>query len=276
MITKQALEDIYAKYHRPEYLKIDPLLCVHRFKGKGREALEAVGIMAAALAYGRVEIIVRNINVLIDDVMGGDPVAFVNGASYKGKVEALAGFKHRFNDGVDIAALLEAAKSVTLEYGSLEKCFCGCMAQAGVDVKSGIRANAGGGGQFRDILTLFTDKLRDAGRKHCGGRASFEHLIPSPRRGSACKRMVLYLRWMARKDDGIDLGAWKSVPASMLLVPVDTHVAQIARGYGLTKRNSADWKMAEEITAALRAFDPSDPVRYDFAICHAGMVGFRG
>jgi uncharacterized protein (TIGR02757 family) len=88
--------------------------------------------------------------------------------------------------------------------------------------------------------------------------------------------MALYLRWMARKDDGIDLGAWKSVPASMLLVPVDTHIARVAKFHGLTARNSADWKMSEEITAALRAFDAEDPVRYDFALCHAGMAEFRG
>jgi uncharacterized protein (TIGR02757 family) len=129
--------------------------------------------------------------------------------------------------------------------------------------------------QFKGAVTSFTDILKDRGKIHCGNRASFEYLLPSPQNGSACKRTVLYLRWMIREEDGIDLGVWKSVRPSCLLVPVDTHVAKIARGHGLTKRNSADWKMAEEITAALREFDPDDPVKYDFALCHAGMVDFR-
>jgi len=257
-MLKQVLDGIYAQYHHPQYLGLDPLVCVRKFKDRGNR--EALGLLAASLAYGRVEIIVRNINTVID-IMDNNPVNFIVNTSYREKLKLLGGFKHRFNDGVDIAALLESVKSIMGEYGSLEKCFSGCMAQ--------------NGGVFRDALTSLTDIIREFGGRYAGKRASFDYLIPSPAKGSACKRIVLYLRWMVRKDDGIDLGVWKSVPTSCLLVPVDTHVAKIARGYGLTKRNSADWKMAEEITAALREFDPDDPVRYDFALCHAGMVDFR-
>ena len=255
---KQTLDGIYAQYHHPRYLGLDPLVCVR--KSKDRRSRETVGLLAASLAYGRVEIIVRNINTVIN-LAGGSFIDFVANTTYREKLKSLAGFKHRFNDATDIAALLESAKLVMGEYGSLEKCFSGCMAQSG--------------GVFRDALASFTDAIKGYGRACCGDRASFEYLIPSPLRGSACKRMVLYLRWMVRADDGIDLGVWKSVPASCLLMPVDTHVARIARGYGLTKRNSADWKMAEEITAVLREFDHDDPVRYDFSLCHVGMVDFR-
>jgi len=255
---KQTLDRIYAKYHHPDYLGLDPLVCVR--KSKDRRSREAAGLLAASLAYGRVEIIVRNINTIID-LTNGNFIDFVLNTSYREKLKSLTGFKHRFNDATDIAALLESSKSIMAGYGSLEKCFGVCMKQSG--------------GVFKDALTSFTGIIKDNGRAHCGDRASFEYLIPSPSKGSACKRMVLYLRWMVRKDDGIDLGVWKSVPASCLLIPVDTHVARIAREYGLTKRNSADWKMAEEITAVLREFDPDDPVRYDFALCHVGMVDFR-
>jgi uncharacterized protein (TIGR02757 family) len=263
LLSKKKIESIYRQYHHPRYLGLDPLVCVRRFDDD--ESREIVGLFSAALAYGRVEIIVRNINALIDGVMGGDPVAFVKDASYKEKRRALVKFKHRFNDGDDIAALLEAVNRLTLRHGSLGGCFSDCLAR--------------GGGQFRTALTLFTDELKgiltqDAATRGAV-RPSFEYLIPSPSRGSACKRMALYLRWMVREDDGIDLGVWKNVPASILLMPVDTHVAQIAAGYGLTSRNAADWKMAEEITSALRKFDPEDPVRYDFALCHAGMVSYR-
>jgi len=258
-LTKEKIESIYSQYHHPRYLGLDPLVCVRRFDdGENREV---VGLFASALAYGRVEIIVRNISWLIDDAMGGDPAAFVKGTSYAEKRKALAKFKHRFNDGEDVAALLEAVNMLTRRHGSLGGRFKECLTRSG--------------DQFKVALTLFTDELKGVLIGDAASRPSFEYLVPSPSRGSACKRMALYLRWMARKDDGIDMGVWKDVPSSILLMPVDTHVAQIARHYGLTARTSADWKMAEEITAALRKFDPEDPVRFDFSLCHAGMVSYR-
>jgi uncharacterized protein (TIGR02757 family) len=106
-------------------------------------------------------------------------------------------------------------------------------------------------------------------------RKALDYLLPSPESGSACKRLNMYLRWMVRKNDGIDRGTWTGVPASMLIMPVDTHVARIAGSLGLTKRKSADWAMAEEITSRLRECDPDDPVRFDFSLCRTGMVDFR-
>jgi uncharacterized protein (TIGR02757 family) len=95
-------------------------------------------------------------------------------------------------------------------------------------------------------------------------------MFPLPEKGSACKRMNLFLRWMVRKDE-LDFGLWKEIPASKLVIPVDTHVARISRKLKLTKRKNADWKMAEEITSNLKKFDPEDPIKYDFAICHLGI-----
>ena len=255
---KYALEKIYKEYHHPRYLGLDPLVCVHRLKTA--ENPEAVSLLAASLAYGRVEIIVRSIETALS-LMRVSPLEFTMDIPYQEKLRRLAAFKHRFNDGQDISALLEAVASVRREYGSLEECFRICMRR--------------GAGQFKEAVEYFTSILKERGKSFCGQRQSFEYLLPSPRRGSACKRTLMYLRWMIRKDDGIDLGVWKNIPASHLLVPVDTHVAKIARGCGFTQRNTADWKMAEEITDALRAFDPEDPVRYDFSLCRAGMVDFR-
>jgi uncharacterized protein (TIGR02757 family) len=125
-------------------------------------------------------------------------------------------------------------------------------------------------------LEHFTEKIRrHASRLAPARQKSFEYLFPSPQSGSACKRLNMYLRWMVRKKDGIDLGVWENVPVFKLVIPVDTHVARIARNIGLTRRTTVDWRMSEEITLNLRRFDPADPVRYDFSLCRSGMVDSR-
>jgi uncharacterized protein (TIGR02757 family) len=97
-----------------------------------------------------------------------------------------------------------------------------------------------------------------------------QHLLPDPTKGSASKRLFLYLRWMVRPDDGVDLGLWPIAPR-LLVIPVDTHVHRIARNLRLTRRNDASWRTATEITRALAQLDPADPVKYDFALCHLGV-----
>jgi uncharacterized protein (TIGR02757 family) len=123
-------------------------------------------------------------------------------------------------------------------------------------------------------MAVFINHLLAIGREAAGGRErSYEYLLPSPANGSACKRINMYFRWMVRPGDGIDRGVWKSVSPAALIVPVDVHVARIGRAWGMTRRATPDWRMAEEITASLREVDPSDPVRFDFALCRYGMVG---
>jgi uncharacterized protein (TIGR02757 family) len=121
-------------------------------------------------------------------------------------------------------------------------------------------------------LARFVDDVREAGgfatRTDRRGPA---HMLPDPRAGSASKRLLLYLRWMVRPADGVDLGLWPVSP-SVLLVPVDVHVHKLASNLGLTTAASPNWRMAEEITSVFRLFDPADPVKYDFALCHLGMA----
>ncbi len=95
-------------------------------------------------------------------------------------------------------------------------------------------------------------------------------MFPNPQKGSACKRMNLFLRWMVRKDE-LDFGLWEEIPKDKLLIPVDVHIARICKQLKLTKKKNVSWKMAEEITEKLKKFDSEDPVKYDFAICHIGM-----
>ncbi len=95
-------------------------------------------------------------------------------------------------------------------------------------------------------------------------------MFPLPEKGSACKRINLFLRWMVRKDE-LDFGFWDFISPSKLIIPVDTHIARIAISLKLTTRKNVSWQMAEEITSNLGKFDPVDPVKYDFALCHIGI-----
>jgi uncharacterized protein (TIGR02757 family) len=121
------------------------------------------------------------------------------------------------------------------------------------------------------MAALRDDILAAAPPRRTRGYDGFRHLFADPRAGSPCKRQNLWLRWMIRGPDGIDLGIWNLSP-SALVIPLDVHVFRISKNLGLTRRKTARWETAEEITSRLRAFDPDDPVRYDFAICHLGVA----
>jgi uncharacterized protein (TIGR02757 family) len=256
---KTVLESAYSLYHKPEYLRTDPLVCVHGF-GNGQD-IEIVGLIAAVLAYGRVEIIIRNVSLVLDRI-SQKPYEFTMNTSYREKLTILKDFKHRFNDTRDIALLFECIARSIREFGSLEGLFLSYSKSGCFYVKDG--------------LDHFTGELKKTARKITPDvPSSFEYLLPSPSSGSACKRLNMYLRWMVRKADLIDFGIWNGVSPSILIVPVDTHIAKIGRQLEFTKRNSADWRMAEEITAGLKKYDPADPVRFDFSLCRAGMFSFR-
>lgn len=255
---KNKLESIYSFYHKPEFLYTDPLKCVHSFESGTQK--EIAGLICAVLAYGRVEIIIRNCNRIFE-IMNQKPVEFIQETSFKQKLEHLKGFKHRFNDCFDMALLLESVRIVLCKYGSIENYF-ESFYKTGQSMKKTMS-------MFIYDMKLCASNIAPLRKK------SFEYLLPSPESGSACKRINMYLRWMIRKDDGIDLGVWKKLPSSMLIIPVDTHIAQIARRFGLSERKSADWIMAEEITSKLREIDSVDPVRFDFSLCRVGMENFR-
>jgi uncharacterized protein (TIGR02757 family) len=255
---KLFLENQYARYHSPEYLQLDPLICLKRFNS-GND-LEIAGLVASSLAYGRAEIIIRNVSRIFERT-GRAIALFAVSTSLEQKRRLFQDFKHRFNDGDDIALLLQSAGDLQKEYGSLESLF----------VKAGHEHDT-----IKYPLEHFTNKIRQQAALLAPVRQkSMAYLLPSPQSGSACKRLNMFLRWMIRKKDGIDLGVWKNVPASRLVIPVDTHVARIAHDIGLTKRSTVNWQMAEEITSNLRCFDPADPVRYDFSLCRSGMVEYR-
>jgi uncharacterized protein (TIGR02757 family) len=245
LIYKDKLDALYDKYNRREYVHPDPLEFLHGYDDPVDR--EIVGLIASSLAYGKITRILRSVSSILG-MMQPSPSQFLSNATKKSLSSTFSGFRHRFTTGDDIADLLYGAKSAIDEYGSLHDCFMPGMT---VDDETIIPA-----------LKSFVAKLsRGAG----GCR-----LLPCPSRGSACKRLNLFLRWMVRRDD-VDPGGWYNVPASRLIIPLDTHIYGICLALGLTKRKQADLRTAMEITAAFREIAPDDPVRYDFALARLGI-----
>jgi uncharacterized protein (TIGR02757 family) len=177
----------------------------------------------------------------------------------------MRGWVHRVFRGEDIARLVVGARAVQKAHGSLGQAFARDLAD---------HASSGG---LREALAAWCTRIRDAGGLTRSTKATERrgpsHLLPDPRGASGSKRLLLYLRWMVRPADGVDLGLWSSqVDASVLLCPVDTHIHKLSRNLGFTSREDLSWKTTEEITCALARFDPRDPVKYDFALCHMGML----
>lgn len=245
---KKRLAVLLASRDAATHLQNDPVSFVHR--ATNRADKEVVALIASSLAFGNVKA-VRNSIARVLERVGPRPAERVAAMSETDLRVALRGFVHRVYRGDDVAGMLFRAAGVRREHGSLGQFVLKVWKRSG--------------GDFQETLTEFADALRGS-RPTRGMR----HLIPDPRSGSACKRLLLLFRWMVRPDDGVDLGLWP-LPPSALFIPVDTHIHRIARNLRLTDRNTADWKTSEEITEGLRKLDPVDPVKFDFALCHLGV-----
>ncbi|MCB9604422.1 MAG: TIGR02757 family protein [Sandaracinus sp.] len=232
----------------------DPVDFVHRYDDPNDQ--EVVGLVAATLAFGNVVAVRRSVARVLD-VLGPTPHRAL--ADERVLKRKLRDFVHRVYRGPHVARMLASAGRLRGAHGTLGDAFAHFLVEADATEASSEEA-------FREGLARFADALRGPGPHERG----LEHLVPDPRRGSACKRLVLYLRWMIRPADGVDLGLWPVSPAR-LVIPVDTHIHRIATNLGLTARADASWRTAREITTRLRVLDPADPVRYDFALCHLGV-----
>ena len=224
----------------------DPLQVVHRFSNPRDQ--EIAGLIAAAFAYGRASIVVANAGTVLAR-MKPSPYEYLVKFDRAEALNRFAGFAHRFQKTRELVDLLEKMAHVIRHYGSLGDAFRACYDDRDPDI----------GPALEKFVALFADTK------------ALEYLLPSPARGSACKRMNLFLRWMVRRTSP-DIGIWTFVDPSKLLMPVDTHIHRIATFLGLNSRKSADWKAARQITDALARFDPADPVRYDFALCRLGIL----
>ncbi|MFH2063934.1 MAG: TIGR02757 family protein [Pseudomonadota bacterium] len=244
--NRMMLENLYRQINRREYVSPDPLQFLYAYRNVRDR--EIVGLIASCLAYGRVAQILKSVEGILE-VMGPSPYRFLERETHQSLVRTFSGFKHRFADGKHLAALLSGIKNTIARFGSLNACFHKGYAENQDNTIAG--------------MGFLADNLMQGG--HDPG-----HLVPLPDRGSACKRMNLFLRWMVRKDD-VDPGGWKGIPASGLIVPLDTHMHRMGIMLGYTDRKQANMITAMEITDGFRKIMPRDPVRYDFALTRLGI-----
>lgn len=260
---KGALDRLYDAFNAPDSA-FDPVQVVRRYPRV--EDREIIAFIASAVAFGRVASVV-NSTTAICDTLDDRPAALLKRFDPTVHGERLRPLVHRWTTGDDFVALLWILRAFITEHGSLEAAFASGLADDAADVGPAIESFSQ---RAREVD--LTPVYGRAGLRARGGRPGVYYFFPRPSSGSACKRMNLFLRWMTRHD-GVDPGGWTTVPASKLVIPLDTHIIRVGRCLRLTKYASPGWKMAADITASLRKLDPDDPVKYDFSLCHLGMMG---
>ena len=248
MDIKQFLESKTDAYNRPAFIAEDPISIPHRFTAK--EDIEIAGFLTALISWGRRPAILKSASRLMQ-LMDNAPYEFIihhNDADLK----RLTDFVYRTFNSSDLLFLVEALRRIYLEQGGLEFVCETCFMQTE---------------SIKETIT----GLRTALLKSSHLTRSEKHLA-APEKGSAAKRINMFLRWMVRRDDkGVDFGLWEGIPPSALMIPLDVHSGNTARSLGLLQRKQNDWKAVEELTGKLRGFDLSDPVKYDFALFGTGV-----
>lgn len=251
------LEELYEQFN-DVYTVSDPIQIVRRYRRA--DDCEIVGFCAAALAFGRVQSVLNSIEGLLRE-MGDAPAAYVRSFDPAKDRRSLDHLGHRWIRGIDLAALVWLLRQALDSHGSLESFFI-----AGLDA---------GAETIEGALESFSRRACSLDLKAVYGRVparpGVAYFFARPSSGGACKRLNLFLRWMVRRDL-VDLGIWHRVRPAQLIVPLDTHVIRVSRCLRLTRYRSAGWRMAADITRSLRMLNPDDPVRFDFSLCHVGMM----
>jgi len=255
------LDRLYGDYNHAQVVS-DPIWMVRRFTRPDDQ--EIVAFCAAALAFGRVQSVLNSIEGLLQ-VMGPHPAAYTRAFDPARETPRFDHLVHRWTRGVDLAALVWLQHQMLARAGSIEGFFAEGHDEAAEDVGAGLESFS--------ARALALDQAAVYGRRR--PRPGVAYFFSRPSSGGACKRLNLFLRWMVRRDE-VDLGVWTRVRPSQLVVPLDTHVIRVGRCLRLTRYRSPGWRMAADITRALRVLDPDDPVKYDFALCHLGMMGACG
>ncbi len=246
---ERELDRVYAQFNDRAEAHRDPVRFLHAYSSS--PCIEFAGLVASSLAYGRVAQIIKSVSHVLS-LTGGDARLH---SSFRDASRLLAGFKHRFTTGEEIASLVSAVRRMIAKRGSL----CdGFLAHYDPSHENVLPALHGFVAELKRLAP-----------------APMPSLLPSPDKGSAMKRLNLFLRWMVRKDE-IDPGPWERVPRSKLIIPLDVHMHRIGISLGFTKRRQADMKTAIEITEGFRALSPQDPVKYDFCLTHSSISGTFG
>ncbi len=248
---RELLERLHDTYNRAEFIADDPISVPHRYAE--RRDREIAGFLAATIAWGNRKAIVRNGQRMMQ-YMDDAPSDFVRNASER-ELALLSSYVHRTFNGHDLRDFVLALRRMDELYGGL-----GGFFESRFETLGSVPA----------VLSAFRREFFASDHA-----ARCEKHLSSIDKGAACKRLCMFLRWMVRRDGrGVDFGEWRRIPMSALYLPLDVHAGAMGRALGLLVRRQNDWRAVEEITAALRAFDPADPVRYDFALFGAGMDGY--
>lgn len=238
---------------------MDPLEIVRAYTDPADQ--EIAGFIAASLALGRADLIRAAVRGVLGR-MGPSPRRFVETFDPATGVSPFQGFVYRFYRPLDIALLVWWMRQMVETGGGIGGFFMEGFHPDDPDI---------GPSLSRFVQAVFKLETRPVCPSLPEKGSGIRHFLADPADGSGCKRLNLFLRWMVRRD-ALDLGIWKDVSPSKLIIPLDTHVARLGKRLGLTRRSSPDWKMAVEITEGLRRFDPADPVKYDFALCTVGKL----
>ncbi|OYZ00473.1 MAG: TIGR02757 family protein [Sphingobacteriia bacterium 28-36-52] len=254
MESKEKLQDFFNKkvkdYNQPTFIASDPVCIPHLFTKK--QDIEIAGFFSAIFAWGNRTTIINKSKELMQ-LMQMQPYSFCLNASAT-ELKKLEGFKHRTFNATDLLYCIEFFKQHYRQYNSLENAFMPNN-KPPKNVKEALS-------YFHHyFFSLEYAPLRT--KKH----------ISTPEKGSSCKRLNMFLRWMVRKDNnGVDFGIWKNIHPKQLICPIDVHVARVAKRFNLLDRKQTDWLAAEELTNYLKKLDPKDPAKYDFALFGLGVI----
>lgn len=245
---KEFLEEKYRLYSNPKFIVDDPVQIPHRYTKK--EDIEIAALFAATLAWGNRKMIIHNLDRLFAK-FGDSPYEFV--VNFKKKdAERFEDFVHRTFNSNDCIQFIKVLNAIYKLEGGLEKVFTDgyCKTKS---IDSAIE-------NYRLVF-----------EKYCSYSHAIKH-TPNVSKGSAAKRINLFLRWMVRPStEKVDFGLWNAIPTSSLMMPLDTHSGRVARSLGLVKRNQNDWKTVVELTECLKSFDCIDPIKYDYALFGLGI-----
>lgn len=245
---KEFLDEKVELYNRPSFIELDPISIPHRYTEKGD--IEIAGFLAATIAWGNRKMILKS-SVRIMEILEDSPFEFIVNSS-DCELDQAVRFVHRTFNAVDLAYFLQALRHIYRNRGGLETIF--------------------ETHKTSDSLQLAIHELRKVFFELPHEKRTERH-VSDPFKGSAAKKINMYLRWMIRKDKkGVDFGIWKDISPSVLSCPLDVHSGNVARKLGLLKRKQNDSKSVAELDEVLRGFDPDDPVKYDFALFGLGAI----
>jgi len=256
---KAALDLAFNDYHHEKQSRLDPISLVYPFANpKDREV---IAFFVALISYGNVATILKSGEKLLLP-LGKNPFDYLKSNE---KLDLWRGFKHRFTTGDDIEILAHWVRGALKAQGSLEGFFVHSnpnpLAPMKVKLSQFVR-----GLTVQPLPSHLKPFLKLRSR-------NLKYLLSDPEQGSACKRLNMFLRWVVRPNDGVDLGLWKQISTSELMLPLDTHIVQTLKKLKWIRTENTNWKTVEIVTHKLREISKSDPIRYDFALCHLSMSG---